>query len=212
MSEILLSADALTVPRAQGQGLILDMRRIHRAEARLFELQSVTRAKAGELLHCFIEAFSEAKANLAQLRGEYGRAKQLTRRVRGRIVLDRAIEVLKARGLVRAASPAGSEDLRDSVVEDDPEYVEAFDRFCQVEAAMEHMEGKVETIKMAYFSVSELIKGTDLTRRDTSGGVGDDDPGSFTRTEKIKQFIDQHSVAASEAETYEDSGFGVPKI
>jgi hypothetical protein len=188
------------------------MRKIHKAEARLVELQSVTKQKAGELFYCFIEAFGDARKYLAQLRGEYGKAKQNTRRIRGIIILDKASDKLKEKGLLSARSPAGSEDMRDSIVETDPEYIETFDRFCQVEAALEHMEGKVEKLKMAYYAISDLIKGTDLTKRETSGGVGDDDPGSLTKSEKLHQFVNEHSVVGAEASTYEDLGFGVPKF
>lgn len=212
MSELLLHEDALVVPRAQGLALTLDMRKIHKAEARLVELQGVTKQKAGELFHCFIEAFGEAKSYLAQLRVEYGRAKQRTRQTRGIIVLDKAVDALKAKGLLSTRSPAGSEDMRDAIVETSQEYIEVFDRFSQVEAALEHMEGKVEKLKMAYYAISDLIKGTDLTKRETSGGAGDDDPGTLTRAEKLTNFVNEHSVVESEAATYEECGFGTPKF
>lgn len=209
MTDLLLSADALVIPSSEGRGITLDMRAVHKAESRLIELNGITKAKAGELLHCFIEAFGEAKGHLATLRGEYARAKQRVRRARGVIVLDQAVEKLKEKGLSRATMPAGSEDLRDACVDTDPEYEKIHDRFCQVEAAVESMEGKVEKLKMAYYAVNELIKGVDLTRRDTSGGAGDDDPGSFTRTEKIQRFVEE--VTQTDAEAYAESGFGAPK-
>lgn len=209
-SELIMRDDALVVPSVSGQPLVIDMRRIHKAEARLVELQSVTKAKAGELFHCFIEAFGDARKSAAQLRGEYGKVKQRTRQVRGEVVLTRAVDKLKERGLVSVRSPAGSEDMRDAVVENDAAYIKIFDQFCQVEAVLEDMEGRVEKLKMAYYAISELIKGTDLSKRDVSGGVGDDDPGAQTRKEKLNDFVNQHS--SDDNATYEEFGFGVPKI
>jgi|SRR5688572_11772316 len=208
MSELLLSADALLIPMGDGKAKPLDMRKIHKARARLVELQGVTRLKAGELLFTFIEAFSEAKTHLAWLRGEYGRAKQRTRAMRGLVVLDRAADVLKAKGLASSSRPTGSEDLRDGVVEQDADYKAAFDVFCQLEAAVEHMEGCVETMKMAYYAVSDLVKTADA-KRDTSGGVGDDEPGAISHSEKVQKFVAEHSTM--EPEAYEDFGFGTPK-
>jgi hypothetical protein len=209
MSELLLSEDALLIPSGvEGKARPLDMRKIHKAEARLVELQGVTRLKAGELLYTFIDAFGEAKTHLAWLRGEYGRAKQRVREARGIVVLDKAADVLKAKGLASSRSPAGSEDLRDGVVNRDEEYKKVFDVFCQIEAAVEHMEGKVEKMKMAYYAISDLVKTADA-KRDTSGGAGDDEPGAVTQSEKIQQFVAEHSTM--EPDAYEDAGFGTPK-
>ena len=210
MSDLLLSADALIIPSSEGRAITLDMRKVHKAESRLVELNGITKAKAGELLYCFIEAFGEAKDHLATLRGEYGRAKQRVRRARGVIVLDKAADKLKDKGLARAAAPAGSEDMRDACVDTDEIYQKVHDQFCQVEAAVESMEGKVEKLKMAYYSVGELIKGPDFARRDTSGGAGDEEPGSYTQREKIQRFVEE--VANTDVDAYAEAGFGTPKF
>jgi hypothetical protein len=208
MSDLLLSKDALQVPSAAGKPHILDMRRIHKAEARLVELAALTRPKAGELLHTFIEAYGDARTHLAVLKQEFGASKQKLRQVRGVIVLDRVQDALKEKGLASARSPAGSEDLRDAVVNTDPDYLVAADRLNQVEAAMEHMDGKVKKLDMAYFAINGLIKLNDA-RQATSGGVGDDEPGAMSPQEKARAFVNQH--ATIKQENYDD-GFGAPKI
>lgn len=208
MSELLMSEDALQVPSSSGRPLVFDMRKVHKAERRLFELASITKAKAGELQATMIDAYGEARRYYAILKAEFGRCKQKTRSVRGTIVLDKAPDILKANGLASARSPAGSEDLRDSVVNIDRDYIEATDTLLQVEAAMDHMESTAEKLKMAYYAIRDLVQGSDLSRRDVSGGVGDDEPGSLSQSEKVTQFVNQHSTVKQES--YDD-GFGAPK-
>lgn len=208
MSELLLSHEAMTVPSAKGKPHVFDMRRIHKAEARLIELANVTRLKAGELLYVVIDAFGDARNHLATLKMEFGASKQRLRTVRGIIVLDRVQDALKVKGLASARSPAGSEDLRDAIVNTDPEYLETADKLNQVEAAMEHMEGKVKKLEMAYFAINSLTKTQDA-KKDTSGGVGDDDPGAMTQTEKVQQFV--NSVSTVKSDNY-DGDFGPPKL
>ena len=193
------------VPSALGKPHCLDMRRIHKAEARLIELSGVTKDKAGELIYCFLESWGEARTYLAVLRQEFARSKQKLRTIRGIIVLDRAADLLASKGLASSRSPAGSEDLRDSVVNTDPDYLAAADVLAQVEAAVETMESKAEKLKMAYFAINKLIDGTGKV--DTSGGTGDDAPGSFSESEKVQKFIEENNNSAN----YKKSGFGTPK-
>lgn len=207
MSDLILNEDALVVPKVGGAPVVFDMRKIHRAEARLCELASITRPKAGELLHTFIDAWGDARDYLATLRGEFGRAKQKLRSVRGAIVLDEAAETLKAKGLASSRSPAGSEDLRDAVVNTSKSYLEATDLLAQIEAAVETMDGKTEKLKMAYFAVNKLIDGP-APNRDLSGGAGDDDPGSMSRHEKVEQFVKDTARSAGKY----TGGFGAPKL
>lgn len=206
MSELILNEDALCVPRVNTTPMVYDMRRIHKAESRLVELASVTKPKAGELLHAFIDAWGDARDYLATLRGEFGRAKQHLRSVRGKIVLDEAAVILQKKGLASTRSPAGSEDLRDAVVNTSKDYLEATDLLAQVEAAVELMDGKVEKLKMAYFAVNKLIDGP-APNRDLSGGAGDDEPGSMSPREKIENFVKENARPGKYS-----GGFGAPKL
>jgi hypothetical protein len=206
MAELLLSADALVVPSSTGRPHTFDMRKIHKAESRLVEMNGITKAKAGELLYTVIDAFGDAKDYHATLKGEFGRCKQKLRSVRGVIVLDKAPDELKAKGLSSARSPAGSEDLRDSVVNTNTDYMFWADVLAQVEVASDRMEAKVEKLKMAYYAISDLIKGPDV-RRDTSGGVGDDAPGSLSRSEQTQQFVEEQATKKNYPK-----GFGAAKL
>jgi len=214
MDELVLSAkQALVVPRADGSApYVFDMRPIFKAEARLVELQGITKFKANELVVAFINACDESKKFLSILNGELLRAKEQLKYVRGIVVLDRAVDVLKSKGLVSSSSksPAGSEDLRDAVVHTDKEYKEAVDRLAQVTAAAEYMDGKVEKMRMAYFCANAANKDLREVTRDTSGGTGEEEVGAFTSQEKMERFVNEHAVVKQES--YDDEGFGAPKF
>jgi len=195
MSEILLSADALVVPTyIPGKALTFDMRRIHKAEGRLHELNFVNKARAGELFHTFIEAFGDARTVLASVRAEYGRMKHKLRQIKAVLIIDKMPEIMKAKGL----GTKTNEDQREGIVSLDPEYTEALHELGRVEAVVEGMEGKVEKLKMAYYALSDMVKGPDISRRDTSGGTGSDEPGALTESEKLQRFVQEHSGDADE--------------
>lgn len=208
MSDLILGADmALVVPLANGRNAVLDMREIYRAEGRLIELRGVTKLKAGELIHTFIEAWSRAAEYVGQLDAELARAKSALNRVRAVVVLDKAPEQLKQRGLSSSRSPGGSEDLRNAVVSCDKDYQAAEEVVIQTTAAIAFMKTKVEKFKMAYFSVD---RDAGPVRRDTSGGTGDEDLGTMTHQEKVERFVNEH--ATINPKSYEGSGFGAPKL
>lgn len=207
MSDLILSANmALVVPIVNGQKTVFDMRNIYKAEARLIELCDITKAKAGELRYTFITAWSEASRYIGQLKKEVMRAKAKLRSVKAIVVLDRAPEELKRRGLSSSRSPAGSEDLRSAVVDHDKDYIAAEELVIEITASMAFMETKAETFKMAYFSVDR----DEAPTRDTSGGTGMDEVGTMTQQEKIEKFVEDHG--AIDHTKYDNTGFGPPKL
>lgn len=209
MSELLMSGDALIVPSCTGAPQTFDMRKIHRAEVRLVELASVNKFKAGELQAAMIDAFGEARRYYASLKSEFGRCKQKMRTISGILILDKAADIIKEKGLSSTRSPAGSEHLRAAVFNTDKEYLVVADIMLQVEAAMDEMESTAEKLKMAYYAIRDLIQGSDPSRRDVSGGVGSDDPGGLSPSERATQFVNQHATVKQES--YDSAGFGAPK-
>lgn len=209
MSEILSPKGVLVLPHGDGptnNPLTIDLASVYKAEARLFELQSVTRLKAGELLHTFIRAWSDARTAHATVQHHLTKAKRYLKRVRGLCVLDRAAAVLEKKGLASSRSPAGSEDLRDAVVSTDADYLVAADRVEQLQAALDLLETKAETLKMGYFSVQTVLDPRERHVQ-TSGDTGTDDAGTMTPREKAAVFIENHGRPAS----YGD-GFGGAKL
>lgn len=215
MSDLILGAnEALVFPSGNGidAPVALDLRTVFRAETRLIELQAVTRAKAGELLHTFIEAWKEARTAQARASNQCVVAKRRLKEIRAEVVLDRALDILKDKGLVSTRSPSGSEDLREAVVVRDRSYQAASERLEQIQAVVELMEIKAETFKMAYFAVNKLVDPVDRTSGSaTSGGTGTDEPGAFTDEERVREFVNKQSAPLN-PKAYTGTGFGSPKL
>lgn len=209
MSDIVLSQDTCVLPpvRPGDKPIVCDMRRVNRARSRLFELASLTTAKAGELLATFIEAWGDARRYATTAQREFSRAKQRLREVRATVVLDKAPDELKRRGLASTRSPAGSEDLRDGVVNSDPDYQRAADLVAYAEALAQYLGDIAEELKMAYFTANKLVDPRGDARRETSGGTGDDEPGALTETERAEAFVRKHS----NQNNYKGA-FGAPKL
>jgi hypothetical protein len=210
MSDLILSADkALVVPAADGQApLVFDMREIFRAESRLIELNAVTRVKAGELLHTFITAWRDTKRLVARTRRQLVAAKRNVKEARATVIVDKLQEILKEKGLATPKSPSGSEDLRSSIVEKDPDYKAANAIQEEIEAALEWLEIQAETFKMAYFSVNKLIDPREAGAS-TSGGTGTDEPGTLTDDDRVEEFVNK--VTTVDKKNY-SKGFGAPKF
>lgn len=210
MGEILDPKQALQFPAGDGgQDVVLDLRDMYTAKARLVELQAITRLKAGELLHTFIRAWSDT-AKMAKLAERHlTRAKRKLKEVRAVVILDRVPDKLKERGWSTARSPVGSEDIRDSVVAIDADYQKASDRLEQIQAAVAFLDIEAETFKMAYFSINKLIDPHERVQNDTSGGLGESEPGAMTDSEKVEEFVTKHSIVKTQ--NYR-AGFGPAKL
>lgn len=209
MSQLYLSTEVLVIPTVDGKGATVDMKNIHKARARIHELAAMTRAKAGEFLAMLIRASREARDGRGLVKVHFGAWKKKLRKIRGEVILDRGPEKLKEKGLASTRSPAGSEDLRNALVDTDEKYDEAQDNLLKVEAALDHLENTVEELSMAYFSAQALIKGFEPSRS-TSGGVGDDNPGELSEVERAQEFTKKYAVVSED--DYEGTGFGAPKI
>jgi len=192
MSDILNADKALVIPSGNGTNspIVLDMRNIYKTEARLFEIQSLTKAKSSEFLYVVIQALSETKRHMATINLELLRAKQELRKVRAIIILDEVPEVLKAMGGTSSKSPMGSEDFRESLVNKSQQYQVVTDRVYQINASLEIMEAKAESFKMSYFVAMNVARGVDVAAN-ISGGVDGEDPGSYSEQEKAQNFVNK---------------------
>ncbi len=212
MSDLILGADeALVFPSGNGkdQPVVIDLRTVFAAERRLVELNHVTRMKGGELLRCYIEAYRDARQALGRAQAQLVVAKRKVKEAKAEVILDKAVDTLKAKGFISTRSPSGSEDLRDSVVVRDTTYQSVVERMEAIEVVVNFLETKTEVMKMAYFAVNKLI---DPVEKQTgmSGGTGSDEPGTFTESERIADFVNKQRVA--KPANYAGTGFGAPKL
>lgn len=212
MSDFILGAnEALVFPSGNGKDapVVIDLRTVFAANARLHELNNVTRTKGGDLLRTFIEAYRDARLAAGRAQAQLIIAKRKVKEAKAEVILDRAVEALKAKGYITPRSPSGSEDLRDSVVTRDVTYQGVVERMEKIEAAVTFMGDWVEVMKMAYFAVNKLI---DPVEKQTSlsGGTGTDEPGAFTESERVTEFVQKQTV--SKPQNYAGTGFGAPKL
>ena len=73
-------------------------------------------------------------------------------RVEAVILLDKAADILKKKGI------SSSADMREAVVQTDPEYQDAVNRLQALKAMSALLKGKLETFKRAYFDAKDVIK------------------------------------------------------
>lgn len=139
---------------------VFDLTNVQFAESRIHEVAFVTPQKAGELLAAFNTAHLELVIIIGKVELEIRRAERRSGEIRSIIVLDKAKDILKAKGLSKDSNPAGSEDLRRAILDGDPEYQDAVDKAEELKVLGEFLRQKSKSIEMAYHSVKKLIADT----------------------------------------------------
>lgn len=150
---------AITVPRSGGNAspVTLDLTGICKAECRIMEVAVVTPQKAPELLATFNSACLELSRFVTFLESEHIYATRAAARIKGTILLDKVPTILKEKGLSNPKSPAGSEDMRNAILDVDEEYQAALDRVYEMSCYMSLLKGKLKNIEMAYSSVKKIL-------------------------------------------------------
>ncbi len=171
----------------------LDLTTIIATEARIHEIGFLTPQKAPELLAVFNEAHRDLAVLSVKAKLALHSAQQEADRVKAVLILDKIPGILTAKGLVKPGNPAGSADLREACLALDIEYQEAMDRVAYVEAVVELLHGKEESIRRAHFSVSSIFKETGFSARVSMGGgipegieVGNNPPQKYCLPEGYK--------------------------
>lgn len=159
-----LKEDALRVVRGKpNSGIIcVPLVELRRVEGRIEEIATVTPHKAPELLSTFNRAFLDLDGYIKQIELEVNIAKQFQSTVRATILLDKAEEYFKERGI------KGSADLRQALVDSDVDYQNASERVNALESAREFLKGKQKGIEMAYSSVRKIIGESIYNHRNTN--------------------------------------------
>lgn len=142
------------------------MEPVYRAERRIDEIAITNVHKAPELSSCFLKAFSVLVDHLNVINKELVKAENAVSMAKAVVMLDRAPEILKAKGLVSSKSPSGSEDLRNAVLVLDKDYQFALDVYQELEAYYELIKTKKDTMDKAYMAVRKIMG--EVERADTS--------------------------------------------
>lgn len=137
--------------------ILLNLTQVKAAEARIQEVAFLTPLKAPELLSVFNQAWLEARRLTTAVDFELVRAKMELKRTKSRLVLDEVPKLLLEKGLVSAKNPAGSEDLREMILLQRPDYIDACDRVAQLEAVVRFLGDQAQALEMAYASVKKVL-------------------------------------------------------
>jgi hypothetical protein len=155
----MISQTQLTIPRGHKNlpPMVLDLSRVFVAESRIIEIQAVTLTKAPELLAAFTDAYRELSEMIVHVELEHNNACRSADTIKSIIILDKAPEILAKKNLTTKASPGGSADLRQAVLDGDPEYRDALEKMDLIKAVIQLLKDKRNAIEMAFTSVKKIL-------------------------------------------------------
>lgn len=160
-------------------GLTIDLAPLAKIEQRIPETAFVTPEKAHELLALFNEGQAELSRMITKVRLQLHYATQAADRRRAEVLLDETEKTLATKGFTKS-----SVDLRQAVLDLDTPYQMARDKVAFVEALVELLKGKQESLKRAYFDTKEVFGDSGFRAVRNIGGeipesarIGDD-PGT----------------------------------
>jgi len=140
----------------------IDLSVLEEAERRMHEVASVTKFRAQELLDLFNHAHLAASRARAVFLRASQRAESSLEALAADISLNRAPAILKEKGLVSPRSPGGSEDLRQSVVQADPEYREMREQLIDLKAGVETFSVRARAMEKAFSAVKAVFLDKEL--------------------------------------------------
>jgi hypothetical protein len=149
----------LVVPRGTPnlEPLRFDLTNINHAEKRKSELAYVNKETSSDLQQLFNRAYCEVLRMMVQISFEYGQATKFANKRRSVVILDIVPELLVKKGLATTKSPAGSEDLRRAVLEQDDEYLQLTDKTQSLKAFHELLKSKAKGFEMAYHTAKKVF-------------------------------------------------------
>lgn len=154
----------IRVPRALDglEPLILDMTDIRQADGRRQEVAMVNALRAPELLTLFNNAWLITAKYLNYLEYELDVAVRRLAEVKAVIILDKVPGILAQKGLASSRSPLGSEDVRQAILDIDPDYKKVQEYISSVRCYVGLLEAYQTSFMNAYNSVKKIL-GTDTS-------------------------------------------------
>lgn len=144
-------------PPPGGTEINIDLTPVINAERRLHEIAYVNRETAGSLMVVLNEGYGEAGKILAMLRLEHTRALRDANKRKSIVMLEVAPKKLQELKLTNSKSPAGSADLRQSVLDMDDEWLELMDRANLIEAVADYVKAKQKTLDNGIWNTRKVI-------------------------------------------------------
>jgi hypothetical protein len=158
----MIEGKIIHVPRgAPGEtSFELDLSNVLSIEMRQPEVATVNKETAPELMFIFNKGYSEVSRMMTKVSFEYNQALKFANKRKSVVTLEVAPTILKEKNLVNARSPAGSEDLRRAVLEQDDEYLALVDKVHIIEAFYEFLKTKQKSMEMSYYSCRKIYDGS----------------------------------------------------
>lgn len=150
------NSKSIVVSRPNGSQFSLPMVKLYEAEARIREISLVNAHTAPELLATFNIAYLDVNDYLRQLELLLHEAEQAVNGRKSIVLLDIVPTFLSERGLT-GKSKAGSEDLREAVLNQDTEYLRLIDIVAMMKAVIKLFEEKKKGFEMAFTSVKRIL-------------------------------------------------------
>ena len=146
------------VPSGDGKSQIaIDLAEIAKAEGRLQDVAIVNQDTAPEMLATFNDVWLKLNRSVTLLTCEKNKAENLHKRSRSEAKINCTDEVIKAKGHSKASA-----DLREAIVELDPEVIRTKERLDEIEFVRDILRGKQQAFYNAYDSVKKLTSGKTL--------------------------------------------------
>jgi hypothetical protein len=130
---------------------MIDLGAILIAETRQAEVATVTPTKAPELLSAFNTSWRDIHQLVTKLTAEKIQAEKHVANRRARLLLEVVPAKLKELGVPSSA------DMREAVVQLDPERESLQDRVDQLDAAIEYLKGKLKSFENSFTSVKKIM-------------------------------------------------------
>jgi len=134
--------------------IVIDLKKVAIAEARLQDVAIVNKQTASELLSTYNDVWLKLQENCTKLGFERDEAKNAVGRTRAEALLGCNDDTFKKMGHAK-----GSADLRNAVVDLDLDVKAAEDRLNQIKAVLAFLEAKAKAFENAYNSVKALVRG-----------------------------------------------------
>lgn len=150
------------VPMARLEShLELKMDEVVVIEHRKAEISSVTKVNARNLMRAFEKAYSICGKHYAKVSEQLTLIEQDIKARAAYVNLSIAPAKLKELGLITPGKPAGSDELRKAVVEQDEEYRGLITKGAQIEVIKDLLDTKMEGFKMSFYAVKQIYDSLD---------------------------------------------------
>lgn len=137
--------------------LEFELGEVNSLEARKNEISFATKVTAPELMQIFNSGYCMVQRMMAQISFEYTQAVKHANKRKSIVILEVAPVMLQQKGLISKKSPAGNEDLRNAVLNQDQEYLDLTDKVNMLEAAYEFLKSKAKGFEMAYSAAKKIF-------------------------------------------------------